>query len=284
MTAKFSRKLIFNRRARFFAALAPYIDLTVSGDVLNRMVEALLDAAPPHVTRNAVFESVRALAGITLTRKEAAAFAWRLAGNIPALVAGQAVTPWAQQLRDEVVPVCVERVVGSRRRNKPGYILYCRVLAGSPCSLVIPQFFYADSLRAISKVVGFSTNSWGPMPYSGVAVYFVNLQFFAHLEVDLSRTQPGFRRVSVSSGMLKANKNILAVRYRTRPCPFNYEHSCANCFKGYADCGFAVHLKTYVEAHCRTCDSPSFFDPEGPGLMCVNCAKASHNSCIKEMS
>jgi hypothetical protein len=274
---KFSRKQVFNRRARLFSALAPYINTVIAGDLIRGAVSDLLVALPPAVSQNAVFESVRAIAGTTLSQKTAARLAWRLAGNIDRLIDGFSVVPWRSQVEDEVVPICVESVVPTRRRDCHGYVLYCRALAGSPAAELIPQFFTANSLRAISRVVGFSPNTRGSLQYAGVAQHFVNLMFFAHVEAERSRERPAFHNVSVSSGMLKANKELLAVRCRTEPCPDNFEHFCTNCFKGYTDCRFATHLKTYNEAHCKTCDSVSFFDPEGPGLICVNCSRATQH-------
>jgi hypothetical protein len=269
---KFSRKQIFNRRARLFSALAPYIDVPISGDVVHGVVSDVLSALPDTVSRNAVFESIRVLAGSSLSQKSAARLAWRMAGNVDKLIDGFPVLPWTTQIENETVPVCVERVTHARRRDQHGYMLYCRVLAGSPASELISQFFTANSLRAISKIVGFAPNSRGALVYGGIAQHFVNLMFFAHIEAERSRDRLVFHNVSVSSGMLKANKELLAVRCRTEPCPDGFEHFCVNCFKGYTECRFATHLKTYVEAHCRNCDSVAFFDPEGPGLLCVNCS------------
>lgn len=274
---KFSRKQIFSRRTRLFSALAPYINTVISGDLVRGIVNDLLEALPPTVAQNAVFESIRSIAGTTLSQKAAARLAWRLAGNIDKLIDGFPVLPWTMQIENEVVPICVEAVVPTRRRDHHGYVLYCRALAGTPAAELIPQFFTANSLRAISRIVGFSPNARGSLPYAGVAQHFVNLMFFAHVEAERSRERPVFHNVSVSSGMLKANKELLAVRCRAEPCPDNFEHFCVNCFKGYTDCRFATHLKTYTEAHCTTCDSVAFFDPEGPGLMCVNCARAHHH-------
>lgn len=279
MTAKkFSRKQIFNRRGQLFDILRRYVDLQIVGDVVFALTNDLIAALPTTVSRNAVFESVRVMAGTTLTTKAAAKFAWRLAGNMDALIAGDPVLPWTRQLHDEIVPVCVERVVPMRRKDKHGYLFYCRVLAGTPCTELITQFFSANSCRAISRVVGFATNSWGPYQYGGIGIHFVNLLFFAHIDAAKSRDKPAFFRVSVSSSMLKANKQLLGVRCRLAPCPLGYEHACANCPVGYDECSFAVHAKTYVETYCRTCRTDSFFDPESDGLMCVNCSKVNNHA------
>lgn len=278
MTARFSRKQIFRRRAQLMTVLDAFRDQTVTGNVIYELADRLMSALPADVSRNAVFESIRVLAGTTMTAKAAALLAWRLAGNIDRLLAGEVVTPWTRQMHDEIVPVCVERVIPSKRKDKTGFIFSCRALAGTPCTELFPQFFSTNSCRAIARAIGFSTNSWGPLQYSGIGMHFVNLMFFAHVEADRSRDKPYFRQVSVTSSMLRHNKELLAVRCRTAPCPENYPHACVNCFVGYSECPFAVHAKTFVEAHCRNCDSTAFFDPEQAGVMCVNCARVNRYS------
>lgn len=276
MTAKkFSRQQIIRRRAQLMAVLAAFRDQTITGSVIYEVAEQLSNALPPTVSRNAVFESVRVLAGSILTQKLIAVLAWRFAGNLDRLIAGEAVLPWSRQLHDEIVPVCVERVIPAKRKDKNGFIFSCRALAGTPCSELFPQFFSVNSCRAISRIVGFSTNSWGPLQYAGIGMHFVNLMFFAHVEAERSRDKPYFRQVSVTSSMLKHNKELLAVRCRTAPCPQGFQHACTNCFIGYNECPFAVHAKTFVEAPCRTCGTTSFFDPENAGVMCVNCTRVN---------
>jgi hypothetical protein len=278
MTAKkFSRTQIFRRRAQLMTVLDAFRDQSVTGNVIYEMADRLMAALPQTVSRNAVFESVRVLAGSTMTAKAAALMAWRLAGNLDRLIDGDAVTPWTRQMHDETVPVCVERVIPTKRRDISGFIFSCRALAGTPCTELFPQFFSVNSCRAISRIVGFSPNSWGPLQYSGIGMHFINLMFFAHIEAERSREKPYFRQVSVTSSMLKHNKELLAVRCRTAPCPEGYQHACTNCFVGYNECSFAVHAKTYVEAHCRNCDSVSFFDPENVGVMCVNCCRVNRH-------
>lgn len=278
MTAnKFSRKQIFSRRAQLFSVLRSSVGQTIVGNTIYEITENLCAALPPTTSRNAVFETIRLMVGTELTSKVAAKLAWRLAGNMAALTAGVPVLPWTRQIADEIVPVCIEKVVPMKRRDKHGFLFHCRALAGSPCAEVFTQFFSANSCRAISRIVGFSTNSWGPYQYGGIGMHFVNLMFFAHLEADHSRGRPSFHRVSTTSSMLKANKEILEVRCRVKQCPQDFQHSCVNCHQGYTECPYAVHPKTYVEQHCRTCNMPAFFDPDNPAIMCVNCCRTNRH-------
>lgn len=269
----FSRSRILRRRAKLFRALSAYINADIAGENIVGIADALLSELPETVVRAAVCDSVRVLAGAPLTQKKAALLAWRLAGNIDKLNAGSAVLPWSGQPVNEVIPVCVEKVTPFKNGNKAGYVLHCRGQAGSLCGELFTQFFSSNSLRVVARVVGFSSNSWGPLQYGGVAKHFVNLLFFAHLDADMSRNGPSFHNVSVTPSVLKHNKNLLLVRCQAAPCPEGYQHACANCFKGYDTCVYGVRAQTCVEAHCRTCGQTAFFDPAADGIACINCSR-----------
>jgi|APCry1669189034_1035192.scaffolds.fasta_scaffold00153_15 hypothetical protein len=275
---KFNFSAIKKRRNRIAAFLSEnYVGVTLVGDLIRGMTDGLLHFLPPTVSAPAVFETVRALAGTALDRRKAQEFAWRLAGNIDKLIAGEPVLPWTRQREDEVVPVRVELVIPTRRRDDFGFIFQCRALAGSPCAMLFPQFFSSRSCKVLSRVVGFSNTPWGPHQYGGVAAHFTNLMFFAHIEAARSHERPAFQNISIGSGLLRANKELIEVRCRSKPCPFGYEQACGNCYMGYGECSYAVHPQTFVEQHCRTCDTVSFFNPDEPGFMCINCQRK--NNC-----
>lgn len=278
----FSRAQILKRRAKLFRALAAHIDTEIVGDAIVNIADSLLDNLPPTVVRAAVYDSVRVLSGTVLTRKKAAALAWRLAGNVAKLNDGAAVLPWTGHVVDEVVPICVERVVPFKKHDKSGFIFHCRAQAGSLCGELFTQFLAANSLRVIARAVGFSSNSWGPLQYAGVARNFVNLLFFAHLDAAKSKNGPAFHHVSASSGMIAHNKSLIKVRCQALPCPEGFQHSCVNCFRGYDTCAFAVRAKTFVEADCKLCGARSFFDPEGDGLSCVNCSAGRKSAAVMQ--
>ena len=177
--------------------------------------------------------------------------------------------PWTRQLEDELVPVLVEHVRPYKRKNRLGYLLDCRAVAGSPCPLMFTQFFSQNSCYAIAQSMGFSA-PWGAYAFTDAA-HFVNLLFFAHVEAAKSRESPAFSTISVSSSMFQYNRMRIEVRTRARPCPDNYEHSCVHCWLGYDQCEFATHAKTYVTRYCESCQTERFFDPADDGSMCVHC-------------
>ncbi len=278
MSKKFNFSAIKKRRNRIAAFLLEnYVDIVLSGDNVYALSSGLLDFLPSTVSVPAVFETVRAIAGSTLNRRTANEFAWLVAGNVDRLVDGVPVSAWTQQLEDEALPVRVETVIPTRRRDEFGFVFQCRALAGTYCPQVISQFFSARTCKIFSRVVGFSNTPWGPHQYGAVAQHFTNLMFFAHIEAARSREKPVFRNISVSSGMLRANKTLIEVRCRTKPCPLGFEHACSQCHMGYNECSYAVHPKTYVEQECRVCSKMSFFDPDDIGIMCINCQH--RNNC-----
>jgi hypothetical protein len=269
---KFNFSSVKKRRNNIAAfLLESYLNVPLVGNMLQQITSELLDILPSTVVATAVFETVRVMAGTSMDRKKIQEFAWRVAGNVDKLVDGEPVIPWTRQLDDEIVPVRVELVTPSRRKNDFGFMFTCRALAGSPCPTTFSQFFSSRSCKALSRAVGFSNTPWGLHQYGGLGQHFTNLMFFAHIEAERSRDKPVFRTISVSSGMHRANKALIEVRCRTKPCPRGLPVSCVNCHFGYTDCSYAVHPKTFVEAHCNTCDKNAFFDPDAPGIMCINC-------------
>lgn len=279
---KFNWHHIKNRRNNIAAFLCRnYVGRPIVGEDVNEISNHLLSVLPGTVSPSAVYETVRLIAGESFSTVNAQEFAWRVAGNVDTLIAGSPVVSWTRQIADEIVPVRVEAISFSKRRNDSGFLFRCRVLAGSPCPMVFPQFLSTRSCSAISHAVGFSHTSWGPFPYAGVTDHFVNMVFFAHIVADRSRETPWFREVSASSSMLKANKELLSVRCRTKACPLGYSHACAQCPLGYLDCGYAVHKTSYVSQFCRVCGKESLFDPSVASTSCLACYKKTSVSCAQ---
>lgn len=266
----FSYQRVREKRDTIFeSVLRSRVGVTLVGDAIVEVSRAITDCLPARVSHGAVFESVRVLAGTTLTRQTAGQLAWRLAGNIDKLYAGVPVFPWSGQIGDERVPVCVERMQPITRRKISGYLFSCRALAGTPCPMLFTEFVSSRSCRAISRAIGFSA-PWGPYPYS-TPLHFVRLIFFAHIEAAKSEKRPAFSRVSASSSMIKLNRAKIEVRCRVKPCPRGFNHPCAFCWLGYDNCPAAVHPLTYVERYCANCRAEGWFDPGEDSLICHQC-------------
>lgn len=280
--SKFSYPGVLARRDRLLSkAIRPYIDAKISGDTVYDLYKDLLAALPEKVSQSAVFDSIRIYAGTELSVSDAAALAWRLAGNIDRLVAGEPVIPWSGQIGDERVPVVIENVRPFNKKDSPGVLLQCRAVAGSPCPMAFTQFMSSGSCSAIARTLGFSA-SWGPYPYS-TPLHLSQLLFFAHVEAEKSRTTPVFTTVSASSSMVKINREKIEVRCRARPCPSGYEHPCASCWVGYDKCSAAIHPKTFVSKYCSHCNSDRFFDPAAKSDKCIQCNKTANKLATTRM-
>lgn len=269
-TKSFSYQRVKSRRDKLFlTALRPYLDAKLSGDTINDVCTDILLCLPDTVSRSALFESIRVLAGTRLSRPEAKTLAWRLAGNIDKLVDGIPVLPWTQQIEDEIVPVCVEHIRPMHKRKRAGFLFSCRAIAGSSCPMLFTEFVSSQSCAAISRTLGFSA-PFGPYPYSS-AMQFVNLLFNAHVEASRSHSMPSFMTVTASSGMVRANREKIEVRCRVKPCPEGFDHSCTSCWVGYDQCEFAVHPISYEVRLCPSCQAEGYFDPADSRLECMRC-------------
>lgn len=266
----FSFSRVRHRRDRLFAhALRPYMGARLVGATVTDLCNDILRELPENASRHALFESLRVLAGTTLGHREARDLAWRIAGNVDSLIRGECVLPWTRQIKNEVVPVRVERMRPDKRRDSLGYTMDVRALAGTPCPLVFAQFFSLRSCRAIARTLGFSS-SRGLYPYKS-PMYFMRLMFFAHIDADLSTNTPYFQTVSNSSGLLAHNKPKIEVRCRAKPCPRGYQHDCAKCWIGQDECPAGVYPKSLVRRECAQCVNIGFFEHDDEGEVCLNC-------------
>ncbi len=266
---------IFRRRERLRTrVLDQYVGTTVDGDALDRLTAALRTALPSGATGDAVFESVRYLAGKELTANEALRLAWRLAGNMPRLREGQAVGPWSAQPVNEWVPLQVLRAVpGRNSRDHRGTELSLRVLAGSPCPMRINAFWKRKAIRFVAYRVGFSRWRDGTYPFQK-AQQLVGLRFMGLIEAERSRTRPEFHELECPQSYVNWNRNeVLRLRLRVdQNCPNGWVHACHNCVVGYDECVAGTHKENYEVGTCNQCGHVGvFFDPEDHSLHCINC-------------
>lgn len=259
-------------RDALFARLRPYIDTTLVGQTFRDFFEDVYGALPPTVSKDAVFETVRLLAGTVFDRRTASSFAWRLGGNLHTLIAGVAVVPWMRQIKDEWVPIQIDRIEPYTKKNKFGYILHCVVIAGSPCPTKFSQFVSKAACYAIAKSSGF-TSRRGKMPFV-YPEYLTKLIFYGLLDAQRSDERPYFTKVRPSSSALNHNRQILNIRYRIDPCPRNFQHDCLHCVLGYTDCLAAVRPKRLEKKMCPTCNAETYFEERGAFSICVACHKS----------
>ena len=266
---------IIRRRDRIFRrVMEPLVGQTINGDSLDQMAVDLRRVLPDGATRDAIFESVRYLAGRQLTHVSAYQLAWRLAGNLPRLREGHPVGPWSVQHEDEWVPVQVLRCFPARdNRDRLGNEFSFRVLAGSSCPMRIRAFWKKRVVRFVAARVGFS-QPWGDYPFHK-AEQLVGLRFLALVEVAKSRSLPEFHEIECPQSLIDWNrKNVLRLRLRVggEKCPQGWRHECHRCAVGYEECPAATHRLNYEVGSCTQCGHDNVpFDPEEESLYCISC-------------
>ena len=257
-----------------FQRVRPYIDTTLIGQTFRDFFDDVFSALPPAVVKDAVFESVRLMAGTIFDSRTAANFSWRLSGNIHTLTAGNIVAPWTRQIKDEWVPLQIDAIAPytNTKKKKPGYILNCVVLAGSPCPFKFSQFVSKSACFAVARASGF-TSKRGKLPFV-YPEYLTKLVFYGLIDAQRSEEKPYFTKVRPSSAAINCNRQILDIRYRLSPCPRSFTHECRNCVLGYNECPAAVRAQRLELKMCLTCNTETYFEPRGSFSVCVVCHKS----------
>lgn len=247
-------------------------DVTPEGGEIDAIVAELRRQLPADISQDALFETVRQLAGNPLTEGACQRFSWMVAGNLPRLKAGLSVASWSVQQVDEWVPLQIIRATPTRNhKNEFGVDFEYRVLAGSPCPMKIRRFWSRKFCIAFARRIGF-TPPYGNMPFTDGAQY-VSLRLLGKIEVAKSRNAPVFFEVRCPSGCLEWNKELLKKRFHIIPCPNGWTHSCANCMIGYETCPAATHARTYIDGPCDRCGKTMPHDPEALSAVCVMCTR-----------
>lgn len=258
-----------------FSRARPYIDTTLIGQTFRDFFDDIFGALPPTVSKDAVFESVRLLAGTIFDHRTAASFAWRLGGNLHTLIAGNAVAPWTRQIQDEWVPLQIDYLVPytNTKKKKPGYIFNCVVMAGSSCPLKFSQFVSKPACYAVARASGF-TSRRGKIPFV-YPEYLTKMVFYALIDAQRSEERPYFTKVRASSSAISHNRQILDIRYRVEPCPRSFSHECRNCVLGYNECPAAIRPTRLEKKMCPTCNEETYFEDRGAFSICVVCHKSN---------
>lgn len=267
---------IDRKREIILRRIDSFVSETLEGSRLDELAHALRGVLPSGATYDAIFESIRYLAGYRLEPLEAYRLAWRFAGNVPTLRVGKAVMPWSVQQQDEWVPLEVTRAILTKDyRGRPGYDFVFRVLAGSPCPLKIRMFWRAAATRFVSRQVGFSA-PWGKYPFTR-ATQIVGLRLLGKIEAVLSKGRPAFHEIACPQSMINWNRsNVLKLRLRVdgAQCPNRWAHPCHRCAVGYDRCSVATHYRTYQKGFCSGCNQADrLFDSEDPSSHCIDCAR-----------
>lgn len=253
------------------AAFTPHLGVPLTDDHMRWLVASIVRALP-HVREDTIMESLRHLAGRTLTTLDIAETSWRLAGNLSLLQEGLPVRPWSQQRADEWVPLQILGLVPGRdRRGRPGHHFSFRALAGTPCPMTLYTFWGRGACGLIAREIGFS-KPWDKFPFHRPSD-LVGLRLLAGIEAVRSATYPTFFEVRGPSAFVRWNRDtVLRLRFRVgMACPEGFTHACSACAVGYRECSAGTHLETYQLRFCDGCGHEAYFDPERHADHCVEC-------------
>jgi len=265
--------------------LKPWIDRVPTGDEFDRFagdVHALLPGKPDY---EVVKESLWLLAGQQITNENLDNTCWRLAGNLNRLRRKITVLPWTRQEVCEWVPVQVFSTIVKRNKyDKLGVNIRLRILAGSPCPMLMTVFWSRPFCRFLSNMFGFAkfapseTSERLPRNIYTDPCELVTLRFQVLIDPKkCTALEPGFERIRCPSALLQYNKRQLKFRDRLDPgfeCRFGQPQSlpCRKCNHGFVSCPGGCHKLDYIIGNCIGCGRDNvWFDPEQSTLLCVDC-------------
>jgi len=226
--------------------LLPYYGLNPQGDMFRTMVRDIASVLP-RVSRETVFQSIRGIAGQHMTPELIRETAWRLAGNLEQLQAGLPVLPWTHQRVPEWVPVRIlSFTYHETESGRIGGLLRFRVLEGTPCPLIVQDFWSRELSSVVSRRIGFSA-AWGKFPFRHPAE-LVQLRLLVLIDPSLCRMErPGFREIACPASLITGNRDVLRKRIREDPCPRGFTFYCYTCPVGYDQCPAGCHPETFVQ-------------------------------------
>lgn len=246
----------------------------------TRLIELCCEVMPASVHGPTLADSLRNLAGTTLTREVWAETAHRLAGNVPRLAARRSVGPWLVQRGFEWVPVQITASYPSRgSRGKLGALMTMKILAGTPCPRVMQKWWSFARCRYLARFLGFTRlrGRAGTSRYPFTAVeHLVGMYLYVLIDPDLSGEEPDFYFTRFPTAVVSRNRELIKRRARIDKgytCPLDHPSSfhCQRCWMGYLECPAGTHRKNYEEGPCSACRRErAYFDPERPGA-CVEC-------------
>lgn len=247
-TPRYNLARIFNLRDTLTDQhLTEFGGFTPTGAHFEELVDKIC-AAIPRVKRQAVWDSIRGVAGTLLTDDAIFRMAWRLSGNVGLLRSGTSVPPWhIQQAREWMPAQIMAYQPGTNKFGRPGGRFSLLVLAGTACPMRLTKFWSNAFARFISNKMGYSAG-WGNYPFGHVSE-LVSLRLWLQIDPEFCGLgEPGFKNAGCMGALKKWNRDIVKKRFRQGwLCPRGFDHYCYQCPVGYDDCPAATHKETIEE-------------------------------------
>lgn len=264
---------IEQRQAKLFAdGFSDYVGKSLVGDVFHSLVTEVRSVLGG-VSHDAVFESLRHLAGEVLTERSGTLTAWRLAANLGLLRKSQAVCPWTRQSQDEWVPILFLSCRPERTRyGRVAWAFTAAIVGGTPCGMTVTISLTGSACVLVARRAGYSRHG-GKFVYRNHAD-LVGLRFVARILAARSQTAPYIGEIHCPPTFVQWNrKTVLGLRCRQgQKCPNAWSHPCHLCAVGYETCPAATHYRTYIQQMCPRCGrEDAVADPDRLVGVCLAC-------------
>lgn len=269
-----------NRDKLYLALVEDFLDLPLSVSELALLVRTTHQVWP-RISQDTWFESLRFLVNQTLTAEQLKGLAWRIAANLPVMLAGKPMPLQTFVASDDqhcIAQVLTGQMVGHPRTGKPGVMFEILVLTGWAAALTLAQFLPLAVLRALSQRIGFSS-PWGNRPYTSWAE-LVGLRVAAQLQYNRMEDGLALGEFAEHGPTTKWNtEHVLDLRFRLKgkKCPNEFRHPCRNCVIGYDQCPAGTHPLTYEIGTCMVCASGTIMDPYRSKTICIHCLESKVN-------
>lgn len=214
--------------------LSNNMDAEVSEGNLSYLTDFLVNKYG--LEKMAVWSTLSFYQGEDLSSSDIREISYRIAGNLPRLKKGEAIPPWDRQLEEEWVVVRIrdsKSPVQIRKDGTQGFSLQMFAYNGWSAG----HTFWVNFHMGTAPMVG----NWIGLPKKRITWFdppdLVGMYAYVLLRVQEDGQKPAFRRVHITSGLAKENKELLERRLDYDSCPNGFKPSrytdCNQCHCGY---------------------------------------------------
>ena len=196
--------------------------------------------------------------------------AWRIAGTEPQLRKKTCPALWSAGSPQEY---CGGVLTGSEPRmtisGKSITSYRVRIVTGTAAGAVGQLEVPTRGVYSIAPRMGFSQRR-GRYPLNHPAE-LVHLRVLCLIHGQRPDGTPNVIDTCVPSKYFEHNREIVKLRRREYPCPYNFSHECVDCPLSFSQCGGSVHRFEWTVAECPNCRVNRVFDPELSDRVCRAC-------------
>lgn len=287
-----SIKKVLDRRDKLTGALTGYLGHKLTEGQYESFKHTLIEALPQGIPVTAIENSIKNLAGKTLSDKDLLNFCWRIAANMDSLWNSQPVLEWVYQKDFEWVPVEIAEIYVVKFNGKIKNQLIFQSLAGSIAPKTLIQYWSFEKTSYLATFRDDKNNGFGFSrsrlnkrgDQTGRNLFldyrqYGGLRCFLLIDPYKSKIQnaPVAIEVGHNGATTSYNTNLIVKRNRLiNPCLKGYGHDieCFHCPYGSDKCEIATHPRTYSMIKCKDCNKPYYCDSGDNlyGTICISCA------------